>query len=119
VFDNRHPSTSPKAPTVGAAVPANNGDQVHKAVRQPDVGDVGAPHLVGADDIDTPGQIGINLVLRMGLAGVGAGRHARQAQFLHQAPHPLAVDRMAMGAQALGHAPRTIKRVPGVFFIQQ
>lgn len=64
---------------------------VNKAVQQPDVGDVGAPDLVGADDLDTPEQIRVNLVLRMRLAGVGPGRHACQAQFLHQAPYPLAV----------------------------
>ena len=39
-----------------AAIPIDNGDQVDKAVQQPDVGDVGAPDLVGADDLDTPEQ---------------------------------------------------------------
>ncbi len=55
-----------------AAIPIDNGDQVDKAVQQPDVGDVGAPDLVGADDLDTPEQIRVNLVLRMRLAGVRA-----------------------------------------------
>ena len=75
-----------------AAVPIDDRDQIDKAVQQPNIGDVGAPHLVGADDIDAPEQVRINLVLRMRLAGVGAGRHACQAQCLHQAPHPLAID---------------------------
>ena len=55
-----------------AAVPVDNGDQVDKAVQQPDVGDVGAPHLVGADGACAPGQVRVNLMLRMRLAGVGA-----------------------------------------------
>src|SRR5450631_2696231 len=37
-----------------ATVPVDDRDQVDKAVQQPNIGDVGTPHLIGTDDIQTP-----------------------------------------------------------------
>jgi hypothetical protein len=64
-------------------------------MQQPNVGNIGTPHLIWADDIYAPQQVRIKLVLRMWFAGVGTRRHPRQAQLLHQALHPLAIDCVA------------------------
>lgn len=79
VFDNRHASTL-------RLYQSDDRHPIDKAMRQPNIGDVGAPHLMGADDVDAPQQIRVNLVLRMRLAGIGAGRHARQTEGLHLCP---------------------------------
>ena len=55
----------------------------------------------------------------MGLAGIRPGRHAYQPQLLHQALHPLAVDGVPTATGVFRHAPRTIKRMPGVLCIEQ
>lgn len=119
VFDNRHASTSPKAPTVGAAVPVDDRHQINKATRQPNIGDVGTPHLIGADDVDTPQQVRISFVLRMRLAGIGTRRHTRQSEGLHQALNPLAIYHLSAATEVLRHPPRAIKRVPRILLIEQ
>ena len=37
-----------------ATVPVNDRNQVHKAVQQPNIGNIGTPHLIGSDDIQAP-----------------------------------------------------------------
>ena len=58
-------------------------------------------------------------MLWMWLAGVGSWCHACQAQLLHQALYPFAVDPMTQSTQVLGHAPCAIKWMPCVLFIKQ
>jgi hypothetical protein len=52
-------------------------------------------------------------------AGVGAWRHRNQTEGTHQPLHTLAVHAMALGAEPDHHFPAAVKRVPGVFLVQQ
>jgi hypothetical protein len=54
----------------------------------------------------------------MRLAGIGAGRHARQSEGLHQTLNPLAINHMPAATEVLRHPPRTIKRVPRILLIE-
>jgi hypothetical protein len=72
-------------------VPVDDRHQVGEAARQPDVRYVRAPNLVWPDHGNATQQIGIDLVLWVRAAGVGARRHPRQPQLLRQAPYPLAI----------------------------
>ena len=75
-----------------AAVPVHDRREVDEAMRQADVGDVGAPDLIGPHDREPTQQVGIDRVRWRGPRGAGLGRHRLKAQAPHQAPYPLARD---------------------------
>jgi len=102
-----------------AAVPVDDHDQIGKAMRQANVGDVGAPDLVGACDGHASQQIRIDLVLWVRLAGVGAWRHPGQAHQSHQPLYPFAVDVMAFALQEDDHPATAVKGAAGVFLVHQ
>ena len=53
-----------------SAVPIQHCHQITIVPTQPDVGDVGRPHLIGPDNRNTAQQIRINRMRRMRLAGI-------------------------------------------------
>ena len=71
------------------AVPVHDGDQVKEPAPHRNVGDVGTPNLIGAGDNQVPDKIGINLVFRMLLTGLGLLVDRHQAHGAHQPPHPV------------------------------
>ncbi len=102
-----------------ARVPVDHRHQIREPVRQPDVGDVGTPGLVGPVNLHPPQQVGVDLVLRVRAAGVRARRHARQPQHPHQPLHPLAVDPVAHLPQVDRHLAAAVERMPGVLRVNQ
>ena len=50
------------------AVPIDDGGQVEKAISHRNVSNIGAPDLIGRDDCDIAQQVGIDLVIGIGLA---------------------------------------------------
>ena len=103
-----------------AAVPVHHRHQVDKPIGQADVGDVSAPDLVGPGDLKATQQVRVNRVLWVCPTGVGARCHALQAHLAHQALQALAIDPITHRlADHDHHAPGTVKRMSGVFFIDQ
>ena len=66
-----------------AAEPVENGNQIHEAPRHRHLGDIRSPDLIGTVDGHAAQQIGIFLVLRMGLRGARTRRHGLQSQATH------------------------------------
>ena len=69
-----------------------NRDQVQEAALDRDVGDVGAPDLIGPLDRHPFEQIGINPVRGMGIAGSRGLIDRLQAHEAHQAANPVTAD---------------------------
>ena len=102
-----------------AAVPVDHRHQVHKPPRQPDIGDVGAPHLVTAVNGQPPQQIGVDLVFRVRLARAGLLVHGLQPHRPQQTPDPLGVDFMPQAPQVGRHPQHAIAGRPRVLLVQQ
>jgi hypothetical protein len=83
-------------------------------MRQADVGDVGAPDLVRALDLDPAQQVGIDRMLRVGRLVFGPGAMPANPRIAHQPLHALAVHRVALRLQKDHHAPTAVERVTGV-----
>ena len=102
-----------------AAVPVDHRHQVHKPPRQPDIGDVGAPHLVAAVNGQPAQQIGVDRVFRVRTARVGLLVHRLQPHRPQQPPDPLGVDFMPQTPQVGRHPQHAIARRPRVLLVQQ
>jgi len=76
-----------------AAVPVDNGRQIHEAEPGGDVCDVGAPHVVGAGHIHVLEQIRIGLVPRMRFAGHWSRGYPMYAHPAHQFDDAFPADR--------------------------
>jgi len=76
-------------------VPVHDGRQVDPALVYPDIGDVGAPHLVGPFNDDVPEQIRVDHVARVWFAQVGLGIRGFQPHYPHQPPDPVPADMAA------------------------
>ena len=76
-----------------AAVPVNDGRQIHEPESGGDVGDVGAPNVVGAGRLHVLEQIRIGPVLRMRLAGHWPGGDSMYAHLAHQSDDAFPADR--------------------------
>lgn len=85
-----------------------------------DVRDVHTLYLIGADYIHASGQVRIiNLVLRVWVAGIRPRCHASKLHHAHQPLHPLAVDLVPQATQANLDLAAAVKRMSGVFGINQ
>ena len=102
-----------------AAVPVDHRHQVHKPPRQPDVSDVGAPHLVAAVNGQPAQQIGVDRVFRVRPARVGLLVHRLQPHRPQQPPDPLGVDGMPQAPQVSRHPQHAIAGRPRVLLVQQ
>lgn len=78
-----------------------------------------APHLVGPDHSHPAQQVRIDLVRGVCAAGVGPRCHTHPPHLSHQALYPLAIDRVTYCRQKYHHPASAIKRVPGVFLVDQ
>jgi hypothetical protein len=81
-----------------AAVPVHHGDQVQEAAAHRNVSNIGAPDVVGPEDLHAAQQIRVDLVTRRRAAQVRFGVQSFDAQNAHQ---PL--DAFAVHLQLEGH----------------
>lgn len=79
-----------------AGIPVKYGDQVHQAFWYPDVGNVDSPHVVGPDDCKIPYEIGINAMLLVALAQVGAGIDGCKSRLPHILLNRIAVNVLSL-----------------------
>jgi len=101
------------------AEPVHYSHQIDKAVLQPDVGDVGTPHLVGTLYGHGFEQIGISLgrLSRPAQSGLGIDRF--QPHYAHQTRHPLVIDGIPLSLKHCRHTTDPVKRCPGVLLVHQ
>jgi len=101
------------------AEPVHYGHEIDKAVLQPDVGDVGTPHLVGALYAHVFEQIGISLgrLSRPTQSGLGIDR--LQSHYAHQPLHTLSIDTIPLVLKPGRHTTGAIKRRLGVLLVDQ
>ena len=85
----------------------------------PDVGDVGAPHLVGALYGHGFEQIGISLghLSRPAQSGLGVDRF--QPHCAHQTRYPLVIDGIPLSLKHCRHTTDPVKGRPGVLLVDQ
>src|SRR5690606_22291612 len=100
-----------------AGVPVQQRHQIQPAPREPDVGDVRAPHLVGSRDHHTPQQGRVDTVVLVASAQVAAGRHRLQAHLAHVAWDGLAINVKATATQRGSNPSRTVVRMFGEDFV--
>ncbi len=87
--------------------PVHDRDQIQEPAPHRDVGDVGAPDMIGAVHRHIPKQIGIDPVRRVRRAGPRRLVDRLQAHEPHQAPNPVTADRISSRRNW-----RTICRLP-------
>ncbi len=101
VFDSRHASTWRVA--LLSMSKGHDRDQIQEAALDRDVGDVGAPHLIGAIDREPVEKIGINPVLGMGFAGSRRLVDRLQAHEAHQPANAMTANADTVAAQPADH----------------
>jgi hypothetical protein len=79
--------------------PVHDGHQAQKPPSHGQVGDVSGPDLVYPVDLQSLQEVGVHLMVRCRLAGVGPPVDGLQPHYLHQALDPLAVDLVPLGPQ--------------------
>ena len=96
-------------------------NQVRESVIEPNICDVGAPHLIGSRDGHTPQQVRVDFVRRMraGSTGVGAGGDTCEPHAAHEPLHALSIDGVPVTAQKQHHAPGAIERPRGVLLVDE
>lgn len=102
-----------------AAVPVHHRHQVHETRRQPDVSDVGAPHLVAAVNQKAAQQVRVDPMFRVPRDGVRLLVYRLQPHLPQQAPDSLGVGPMTQLAQMRRHFQHAITGCPGILFVQQ
>lgn len=102
-----------------AAEPVHYGHQIDKAVLQPDVGDVGTPHLVGALYDHVFEQIGISFGRLSRPTQPGLGIDRLQSHYAHQTRHTLSIDAISLVLKPDRHTTRAIERRPGVLLVDE
>ncbi len=102
-----------------AAVPVDDRHQVHEAALHGNIGDIGAPDLVGSSDLKSTQEIRKDLVPWDWFAGVGLWIDGLQAHHLHQTSHSLVVDLMSLALQPGRDPWPAVERRFGVLPIDQ
>ena len=92
-----------------AGCPVHDRNQVQEPPLNRDVGDVGAPDLIGPVDHQVPQQIRVNPVFRVGIAGSWRLIDRLQAHQTHQTPNAMTADAKAFAAQLTHHLPGAVK----------
>ena len=90
--------------------PVHDRDQIEKAPTRGQVGDVGAPDVVGPFHPEPTHQVGIGLVAFRGVAGVGILVDRHQAHEPHQSLDALIVHSIALVPQVPRHLLHTVER---------
>ena len=91
--------------------PVHDGDQVQEATLNRDVGDIGAPDLIGSIDLNPLEQIRVNPMRRVRRAGSRRLIDGFQAHETHQAPHTMTADANAVPPQLADHLAAAIERI--------
>lgn len=84
-------------------------NEVQEAALNGDVGDAGAPDLVGTVDLHPFEKIGINPVIRVGITGSRRLIDRLQAHQSHQASNAMTTDTNALAPQLAHHLAGAIK----------
>ena len=99
--------------------PVHDCHEIHESLSHPDVGDVGAPDLIGATDLDFPEQVRINPVLMARHCSFGFGIDGLKSHFLHQPPHSLMIDWKAHASEMYSHPGPAVERCLRILLIDQ
>ncbi len=91
--------------------PIHDRDQVEEPAPYRDIGDVGAPDMIGADYRQVPQQIRINPVLRVWSAGSRRLVDGLQAHEAHQAANPVTAGRDTLPPQLAYHLPAAVEGI--------
>lgn len=94
-----------------AGGPIHDRDQIQIAMLHRDIGDVGAPDLVGPRDLHAPEQIRIYPVGGMGIRGSGRLINRFQAHQPHKAANPVTAHQESLAPQLAYHLARAVKRI--------
>ena len=94
-----------------AARPVHHRNQVKEAAPERDVGDVGAPDMVGALDGEALETVRIDPVFGMGRARLRRPVDRLQPHQAHEAPNPVTADDTPLAAQMTGHLTGPIERM--------
>jgi len=89
--------------------PVHDRNQIEEPPPHRDVGDVGAPDMIGTIHRHIPEQIGINPVRRVGRAGLGRLVDRFQTHEAHQAPNPVTPGTEAVAPQLTHHLPAAVE----------
>jgi hypothetical protein len=95
----------------------DHGRQKDKTSFEANIGDVGAPDLVGVNDGYPPEQVRINLMLRMGATGIRTRSYTGQAQNPHSLLDAFPIVDIAKTHQKHDHSASTKKRVPSLLCV--
>lgn len=96
-----------------------NTHQVHKPLEKADVGDIGAPDLIGMVHLKAREQVRVLSALLAAFAQVALRTHSLDSHLAHQALNTLMVDRMALSTQPSRHPGRSIKGKARVLLIDE
>ena len=99
------------------AVPVHHRHQIHEPTRHRHVGDIAAPHLVGACDRQIPQKVRENPVFWAGDAGPRSWINRLDAHRAQEPLHAFAVDDFALRAEPSGHVPRAVKGRPEILLV--
>ena len=100
-------------------VPVDHSHQVSKTARQPYIGVVRAPDLVGPHHGHATQEIGVHLVQWVRRARLWPWCHPSQRHAAHEALHPLAVDPVSATPQVHHHLAAAVEGVTRVFLVDQ
>jgi hypothetical protein len=89
--------------------PVHDGDQLQKLLSHQQVGDIGAPDLIGPIDLQPTQQLGLSLLPLRGLAGVGLLIGLHQLHWAHQSPVALLIHGMTFVLKVPSHLSGTVK----------
>lgn len=99
------PQCFDEAIVLDAAVPVHDCCQIHENALHRNMGGIGRPNLVGPVDFQSSEQIRVDLVLRIGLAGLGPEVNSLQAHKLNEPLPAFAVYFVAQPPQMVSHEP--------------
>ena len=92
------------------AIPVHYSGQIDKSSGHRDVGDIHCPHLIGPIDLQMTKQIGVDLMARVLLAGIGFAVECLNAHLLHQGGDMLPTNLLTIQLEEISEHPGTCKR---------
>ncbi len=101
-----------------AAIPIQNRHPVDEPPAEPDVRNVGTPHLIRAGDRHPTEQVRVEAVIGIRPRQRRFRVDRRQPHPAHQPQYPLTIHRVPGPAQHRGHSSAAVERMGGVFLVQ-